>query len=47
MTFEATPEAKRPALIGDLEALYARHNRARDGTVRVEAEYLQVVATKV
>jgi SAM-dependent methyltransferase len=47
MTFEATPEAKRPALIRDLEALYAQHNRAQDGTVRIEAEYLQVIATKV
>ncbi len=46
MTFEATPEARRPALIHDLEELYGQHNRAQDGTVRVEAEYLQVIATK-
>jgi SAM-dependent methyltransferase len=45
-TFEATPEAKRPALIRDLEAIYGKYNQARDGTTWVEAEYLQVIATR-
>ncbi len=47
MTFEAMPEAKRPALVRDLEALYAKYNQASDGTTWVEAEYLQVLATRV
>jgi ubiquinone/menaquinone biosynthesis C-methylase UbiE len=34
------------ALRRDLEALYARYNQARDGTVSVAAEYLDIVATR-
>jgi hypothetical protein len=30
----------------DLETLWAQHNRATDGTTRVEAEYLEVVAVR-
>lgn len=30
----------------DLEQLWATHNRAADGTVRVESEYLEVVAVR-
>jgi hypothetical protein len=29
-----------------MEDLYVRHNRVKDGTVHVEAEYLEVVATR-
>jgi hypothetical protein len=29
-----------------MEAVYERHNRAKDGTTHVEAEYLEVVATR-
>jgi hypothetical protein len=30
----------------DLENLYTQHNRATDGTTYVEAEYLEVIATR-
>ena len=43
--FAALPDNKREGLRRDMEALYVRHNRAKDGTIRVEAEYLEVVAT--
>jgi hypothetical protein len=29
-----------------LEEHYQRHNRAQDGTTEVEAEYLEVIATR-
>jgi hypothetical protein len=32
------------ALRLDLERLWWEHNRAKDGTTRVESEYLEVVA---
>jgi SAM-dependent methyltransferase len=46
VTFETTPEDKREALIQDMEALYARYNKARDGTTWIEAEYLEVTARR-
>ena len=44
--FAALPDDKREDLRRDMEALYVRHNRATDGTVHVEAEYLEVAATR-
>ncbi|MGL4962678.1 MAG: class I SAM-dependent methyltransferase [Inquilinus sp.] len=44
--FAALPEVKQPPLRRDLELLWSRHNRASDGTTLVEAEYLEVVATR-
>jgi len=44
--FAVLPEDEQPALRRDLEALFSKHNRATDGTTWVEAEYLEVVATK-
>jgi SAM-dependent methyltransferase len=37
-------DASRAALRAELEALWADHNRATDGTTRVQSEYLEVVA---
>lgn len=45
--FAALPEDKQPALRRDLEALWTQHNRSTDGSTHVEAEYLEVVATRV
>ncbi|MGC4866639.1 class I SAM-dependent methyltransferase [Micromonospora sp. DT53] len=42
--FEALPEERRPALHADLVELARTHNRATDATVRISAEYLEVVA---
>lgn len=39
-------EEKGAALRKDLEQLYTTHNEATDGTTRVEAEYLEVVAVR-
>jgi SAM-dependent methyltransferase len=39
-------EEKGAALRKDLEELYTTHNQATDGTTRVEAEYLEVVAVR-
>ncbi|MCG6658021.1 class I SAM-dependent methyltransferase [Halomonas campisalis] len=36
----------REALRQDLEAHWSRHNEATDGSTRVEAQYLEVVATR-
>lgn len=45
--FEALPEDNQSAdLRSDLEDLWQRHNRASDGTTYVEADYLEVVATR-
>ena len=44
--FATLPEEKQPALRRDLENLYTQHNRATDGTTYVEAEYLEVIATR-
>ena len=46
MTLEATPVDQRAALEAEMAALYEKHNRAKDGTVWVESEYLEVVATR-
>jgi len=42
--FWALDEAGQTALRRDLEALWAEHNRADDGTTRVQSEYLEVIA---
>ena len=42
--FAALEDAKREGLRRDLEKLWADHNRANDGTTRVQSEYLEVVA---
>jgi hypothetical protein len=39
-------EEKGAALRKDLEELYTTHNQATDGTTRVEADYLEVVARR-
>ena len=44
--FEALPVDEQPKLRRDLEELWTEHNRASDGTVHVESEYLEVVATR-
>ncbi|MEU7612830.1 class I SAM-dependent methyltransferase [Micromonospora sp. NPDC049204] len=45
--FEALPEERRPHLHADLVELARTHNRATDGTVRIPAEYLEVVAQRL
>jgi 2-polyprenyl-3-methyl-5-hydroxy-6-metoxy-1,4-benzoquinol methylase len=45
--FASLSEVAQAALRSDLEDLYARHNQATDGTVRIAAEFLEVVATKL
>jgi SAM-dependent methyltransferase len=42
--FAALDETKRDGLRRDLEKLWSEHNRATDGTTRVQSEYLEVVA---
>ena len=42
--FAALDDAGRDALQEDLTRLWSDHNRATDGTTRVESEYLEVVA---
>jgi ubiquinone/menaquinone biosynthesis C-methylase UbiE len=42
----ALDEQKGAALRKDLEELFTTHNQATDGTTRVEAEYLEVVAVR-
>ena len=44
--FDALDEAGQAALRRDLEQLWSEHNRAADAATRVEAEYLEVVATR-
>jgi SAM-dependent methyltransferase len=43
--FAALDENGRDSLRRDLETLWTEHNRANDGTTRVESEYLEVVGT--
>jgi ubiquinone/menaquinone biosynthesis C-methylase UbiE len=43
--FEALSKEKQLELRRDMESLYAKHNRASNGTVCIEAEYLEVEAT--
>lgn len=44
--FAALDEKGQGALRRDLEALWTAHNRATDGSTRVESEYLEVAATR-
>ena len=44
--FGALDEEKQAALRKDLEQLWAAKNRATDGTTEIDAEYLQVIATR-
>lgn len=44
--FEAIDAAGRDALRSDVAALFDRYNRATDGTLAMEAAYLQMVAIK-
>ena len=44
--FAALPDEARESLRRDLERLWWEHNRATDGTTRVESEYLEVVAVR-
>ena len=44
--FAALSEDKQAALRRDLENLWTQHNIATDGTTHIEAEYLEVVATR-
>ena len=43
-TFATLDQVNRQALRRDLETLWIEHNRAKDGTTRVQSEYLEVVA---
>jgi SAM-dependent methyltransferase len=43
---EALPDDKQADLRRDMEAIYTQYNRATDGTTSLEAEYLEVVATR-
>ena len=45
--FSALTEEGKKKLRADLEQLWASHNEATDGSTRVHAEYLQVVATRI
>jgi SAM-dependent methyltransferase len=45
--FATLPEDGQSDLQRDLENLWERHNQATDGTTHVEAEYLEVVATRI
>jgi SAM-dependent methyltransferase len=44
--FDSLDEAGQGALRRDLVDLWTKHNRAKDGKTEVEAEYLEVIATK-
>jgi ubiquinone/menaquinone biosynthesis C-methylase UbiE len=44
--FEQLDEAGQAAYRRDLEALWRQHNRATDGTVAVESEFLEIIATR-
>lgn len=44
--FESLAPGKQAALRSALEKLWTDHNRATDGTTRVESEYLEVIATR-
>jgi ubiquinone/menaquinone biosynthesis C-methylase UbiE len=45
-TFEALDAAGQAAFRADLEALWKEHNRAKDGSVCVESEFLEIIATR-
>ena len=44
--FAAQDDAGREALRDDLEQLWSKNNHATDGTTKVPAEYLEVVAVR-
>ena len=44
--FATLDDAGQAALRKDLEQLWTQHNKATDGTTQVEAEYLEVIATR-
>ena len=44
--FNAVGEAGRGALEADLRAVFEKHNTAKDGTMAVEVEYLEVVGVR-
>jgi hypothetical protein len=44
--FGTLDESKQAALRKDLEELWQKHNRATDGSTEVDAEYLEVIATR-
>jgi ubiquinone/menaquinone biosynthesis C-methylase UbiE len=44
--FLALDEEKQAAFRSDLEKLWTQYNQATDGTTSVEAEYLEVIATR-
>lgn len=44
--FGALDESKQAALRKDLEELWQKHNRATNGSTEVDAEYLEVIATR-
>jgi hypothetical protein len=44
--FASIGEQPQQQLRDELTDLWSRHNRATDGTTKVDAEYLQVVAVK-
>src|SRR5262249_4825705 len=45
-TLAAVPDEKRASMLADVEALIARLNVAKDGTMIVPAEYLEVIVVK-
>jgi ubiquinone/menaquinone biosynthesis C-methylase UbiE len=45
-SFEALAEEKQLELRRDMESLYAKHNRASNGTTCIAAEYLEVEGTR-
>ena len=46
LAFASVGEEAQQQLRAELTDLWTRHNRAHDGTTKVDAEYLQVVATR-
>ena len=44
--FAALDPARHEDLRRDLEQVWSAHNRATDGTTRIEAQYLEVIATR-
>jgi len=44
--FGALDESKQAAMRKDLDELWEKHNRANDGSTVVDAEYLEVIATR-
>jgi ubiquinone/menaquinone biosynthesis C-methylase UbiE len=44
--FQSLQPAEQEVFKSELEALFTRHNQATDGTLHVQSEYLQVLATR-